>query len=74
MLRSGINKPAIEREIRRDARTRLSVPARDLQTDFEHGQWWVTNRRTGAQWSVVDCLGPAGDYFDFERVTQGDEE
>ena len=49
------------------------------QADFEHGQWWVTKLRSGAQWSVVDCEGPTSfgckkvAYLDFEQVSQGDE-
>jgi len=42
----------------------------DLQVDWEHGQWWVTNRYTGAQWSVVETTRG----LDFEQVTQGDED
>lgn len=45
-----------------------------LGFDFEHGQWWVTDLDTGAQWSVCDAEGDDSvDGFDFERVTQGDE-
>jgi hypothetical protein len=41
---------------------------------FEHGQWWLENGQTGAQWSVVDAEGPGAiDGFDFEQVTQGEE-
>jgi hypothetical protein len=44
---------------------------RDLQADFEHGQWWITNRRTGAQWSVCDASGPGTfDGFSFEQATE----
>ncbi len=40
-----------------------------IHADFEHGQWWITNLDSGAQWSVVDADGgPAIDGFDFERV------
>ena len=43
-------------------------------TFFEHGQWWVENRDTGAQWSVVDAEGGSSvDGFDFERVTEGED-
>lgn len=44
---------------------------KDLQADFEHGQWWVTNRYTGAQWSVVEVTGPEA--LAYEQVTQGDD-
>lgn len=41
---------------------------------FEHGQWWVTCN-CGAAWSVVDAEGgPAVDGFDFEQVSDGDED
>ena len=74
------NTPAMKRRVLKAARWRLGVQGpygrSDYQADFEHGQWWVTDRRTGAQWSVVDCRtaeGPSGvDYLDFEQVTQGD--
>lgn len=45
-----------------------------LQADFEHGQWFITDMMTGAQYSVVDAEG--GDSvngFSFEQVTEGDE-
>jgi hypothetical protein len=46
-----------------------------FSADFEHGQWWLTCGSCGAQWSVCDAVdGPAVDGFDFEEVTQGDEE
>lgn len=67
MLQSETNTRAVERRIRGEARAILRK--RDLQTDFEHGQWWVTHRPSGAQWSVVDTnFG-----FDFEQVTGPDE-
>ena len=52
-------------------------------SDFEHGQWWITDLDTGAEWSVCDAEGNAstdhlsgkfkreGDVFDgfcFEQV------
>jgi hypothetical protein len=40
----------------------------DLQVDWEHDQWWVTNRMTGAQWSVVETSRG----LDFEQVTEGE--
>ncbi len=61
--------------------TRLLAAAReyfgreDLQVDFEHGQFWVTNVSTGAQFSVCDAVGgDAVDGFTFEQVTEGDED
>lgn len=51
------------------------IPDGNLQYDFEHGQWWVTYKPSGAQWSVVDCqTGGGEDYFDFEQVSDGDGE
>jgi len=48
---------------------------RKLSTFFEHGQWWVEHRTTGAQWSVCDAegLGIIGG-FCFEQVTRGEME
>ena len=49
----------------------LGEPHR-LSVDWEHGQWWVTNLDTGAQWSVHLCSGPRG--LDFEQVSDGDDD
>lgn len=41
-----------------------------IRSDYEHGQWWITDNDTGAQWSVVDCQTETGeDYYGFEQVT-----
>lgn len=40
---------------------------------FEHGQWWVEDLDTGAQWSVVDARSGGRDYFDFEQVSEGSD-
>jgi hypothetical protein len=73
-LKTETNTQSMERRILKAAGERLGH-RRDLSADFEHGQWWITNRRTGAQWSVVDAEGgPSVDGFDFEQVTQGDED
>ena len=71
ILRTETNSPAVERDIRRTARKLLGLSALNMQTDFEHGQWWVTERHTGAQWSVCDEYGELG--FCFEQVTQGED-
>lgn len=64
-----INTPTIERRVRRAVRYRLQLTR--FQTDFEHGQWWVTDLKTGAQWSVVTCATADGvDYLDFEQVSR----
>ena len=47
----------------------------DAAVVFEHGQLWITNNRTGAQWSVNDASGPGScDGFSFEQVSNGDNE
>lgn len=75
MLKTETNTPAMERRIKRAALIALRADAVSLNTVFEHGQWWIVNRFTGAQWSVVDAEGgPAIDGFDFEQVTFGDDE
>jgi len=41
---------------------------------FEHGQLWICGTN-GAQYSVVDAEGPGSvDGFDFELVTEPDED
>jgi predicted cupin superfamily sugar epimerase len=73
-LLTETNSRAVNARIRRAARVVLSLSAKRIQTDFEHGQWWVTDLHTGAQWSVVDCQTPSGfSYVDFEQVTRGDD-
>lgn len=67
--RSASIRVRCEHRIRRAARLALGH-VRSLQTDFEHGQWWVTDRRTGAQWAVCD-VEPGS--FCFEQVTEGEE-
>jgi len=75
-LKTERNTPTIEQRALRAARKALKLSRRvRLAADFEHGQWWITNLDTGAQWSVVDADGgPAVDGFDFEQVTRGDED
>lgn len=42
---------------------------------FEHGQLWIVNATTGAQWSAVDAEGGSSvNGFDFEQVAFGDDE
>ena len=74
MLLSEMNNPAMEQRVLRAARYRLGAAASlRYQADFEHGQWWVTELGTGAQYSVVTCQTAEGvDYLDFEQVTRGD--
>ncbi len=49
------------------------VGEQDLQVDFEHGQWFVTHKPTGAQWSVNDAEVNGEDTWDFEQVSEGEE-
>jgi len=73
MLKTETNTPQIARRVLRAARK--SLRERKLQADFEHGQWWITSLKTGAQWSVVDSEGgPTVDGFDFELITFPDED
>lgn len=75
MLKTETNTRTMERRILTAARRSLFPGRRPrLAADFEHGQWWVTNLDSGAQWSVVDAAGPGTvDGFDFEQITQGEE-
>jgi hypothetical protein len=71
-LKTETNTPAMERRVLKAAREVLG--RRGLTADFEHGQWWVTHRLSGAQWSVVDAEGGRAVLgLDFERVTEGEE-
>lgn len=72
MLKTEQNTPATDRLIRRTFRASLEGQThKRIQTDFEHGQWWVTCVPCGAQWSVCDSEpGP----FVFEEVTHGEED
>jgi len=72
MLKTETNTPEMESRIRTAFAT-LHLPM-EFDTDFEHGQWWVTAHTSGRQWSVVDADGPGSvDGFGFEVVTEGDE-
>lgn len=70
MLRTEQNTRRTERAVLRAARTQLG--RRRLQADFEHGQWWITDLTSGAQWGAQDEDSPSG--FCFELVSRGDEE
>jgi hypothetical protein len=68
-LLTEMNLRSVENSVRDCARFTLSIPARHLRSFFEHGQWWVEDARSGAQWSVCDSEpGP----FCFEQVTRGE--
>jgi hypothetical protein len=70
MLKTETNTKAMEKRILRAAGIALGQ-RRSLSADFEHGQWWITNRMTGAQWAVDDWDGHDVDGFGFEQVTEG---
>ena len=43
---------------------------RNVRADYEHGQWWIVARDSGAVYAVVDAEGrSAVNGFDFEEVT-----
>ena len=71
-LQSTRNSAAVEKRVLIAARRQLiGYRPRSLSAFYEHGQWWIEDRRTGAQWSVHDA--DPGE-FGFEQVTQGDED
>ncbi len=76
MLNTETNTRAMERRVLRAAGKLLFRRRRTRYTaDFEHGQWWVTELGTGAQWSVCDAEGAGSALgFCFEQVSQGDDE
>jgi len=70
MLNCETNTGAMETRVRAAFRAWHGIRRGiEFQTDFEHGQWWVTLLRTGAQWSVND----SNRGFVFELVTAGDD-
>lgn len=71
MLKTETNTTKMEARVRRAARIDLKIPPAELQTNFEHGQWWITHKTTGAQWSVCDANTNTG--FTFEQVTEGEK-
>lgn len=73
MLKTETNTCTMERKVLTAAHKALR--RRNINADFEHGQWWITHLPTGAQWSVGDAEGSSAiDGFCFEQVTSGDEE
>ena len=73
MLKTETNTPTMERRIR-SAFHHSRHHCGKFRTVFEHGQWWVEDRRSGSQWSVVDAAGGDSiDGFDFELVSAGEE-
>ena len=45
----------------------------DLESHFEHGQWWISDLVSGAQWSVVDAGDGIESWVSFEQVSEGKE-
>ena len=69
MLKTETNTRRMGARVKRAAVQVLRITR--INADFEHGQWWITDTRTGAQWSVVDAIGGRSfDGFDFEQVTE----
>lgn len=41
---------------------------------YEHGQWWLRHKMSGAEWSVTDATGPGTSHgYGFELVTEPNE-
>lgn len=77
VLKTERNTQAMQARVLRAFRRWYGTPILGIhpQADFEHGQWWITNVLSGRQWSVVDAEGGrAVDGFDFEMVTNGDDD
>lgn len=78
MLNCERHTAAMERRVRAAARAAKIVSTRTASVFFEHGQWWVENSKTGAQWSVCDSEGAEGIHtfngFCFEQVSRGEED
>ena len=73
-LLSTTNTPTVRAHVLRAAKHRLGRGK--YQADFEHGQWWVTRLKDGAQWAAVDGGMSGADlpHIDFEQVTQGEDD
>lgn len=73
MLQTETNTMQMYKRVVAMARKKLRT--RQVSADFEHGQWWVTDRRNWAQYSVVDAEGTGTiDGFDLEQVSDGYDE
>jgi len=70
-MKTEQNTPAMHAKVLAAARQILHK--RNIQADFEHGQWWITVLGTSAQYSVVDAEGGRSvNGFDLEQVSEGD--
>jgi len=66
------NTAKVEKMVLSAARAQLR--RRNLFAFFEHGQWWVEHKFTGAQWSACDGYdAKTNTHFVFEQVTEGEE-
>lgn len=73
MLKTEQNTPKMREKVLTAAR-KYFRKNKGINAFFEHGQWWV-GLDNGAQYSVVDAEGgPAVNGFDFEMVTEPDED
>ena len=72
-LMTETNTPTMRGKVLRAAKQKLGRGK--YQANFEHGQWWVTRLKDGAQWAVVDTLPIGGlPALDFEQVTRGEDD
>ena len=71
-LNTETNTPTMASRIESAASELLGITR--FSSDFEHGQWWITDLDTGAQWSVCDAAGGGSvDGFCFEQVSEGSD-
>jgi hypothetical protein len=66
--RYNFDTRAVEKKVLRAAH--IELRRKNLSAFFEHGQWWIEHRPTGAQWSACDANTASG--FVFEQVTEGE--
>lgn len=72
-LKTEVNTPKMRARVMAAFRLRFNTKRIGPAAWFEHGQWWIVDNVTGAQWSVVDAEGGTSvDGFDFEQVSEGE--
>lgn len=72
-LKCETDTPAMQRKVTAAFRSWDGGRHQNLQTNFEHGQWFVTCLTCSRQWSVNDAEGgDSVDGFSFEEVSEGD--